>query len=72
MAKERGCKFEKGSSNVFADVGYKNPEEALFKAELIRQINHIFVIDLYSSLIHHRSMFVRTKTTPNSSRKSIH
>jgi len=32
---------EKGSTNVFADLGYPNPEEALFKAKLIYQINSL-------------------------------
>ena len=32
-------KFEMGSGNVFADLGIKNPEEALAKAELVRQID---------------------------------
>ena len=41
MSARKEHKFERGSTNVFADVGYKNPEEALFKAELIRQINHL-------------------------------
>src|SRR5215467_132008 len=30
---------EKGSGNVFADIGVPNPEEALAKAEIARQIN---------------------------------
>lgn len=30
-----------GSGNVFEDLGFKNPEEALAKAELIRQLGHI-------------------------------
>ena len=29
----------KGSGNVFADVGLPNPEEALAKAEIARQVN---------------------------------
>lgn len=33
--------FEMGSGNVFADIGMPNPEEALAKAELARQINSI-------------------------------
>lgn len=41
MSAGKEQRFEQGSTNVFADVGYKNPEEALFKAELIRQINHL-------------------------------
>jgi predicted XRE-type DNA-binding protein len=31
-------KFEESSGNVFADLGVKNPEEALTKSELARQI----------------------------------
>ena len=33
--------IEAGSGNVFADIGMPNPEEALAKAELARQINLI-------------------------------
>lgn len=29
----------KGSGNVFADIGLPNPEEALAKAEIARQVN---------------------------------
>lgn len=32
-------KIEKGSNNVFKDLGYANPEERLVKAELARLIN---------------------------------
>jgi predicted XRE-type DNA-binding protein len=32
--------FEQSSGNVFADLNLPNPEEALAKAELARQINH--------------------------------
>jgi predicted XRE-type DNA-binding protein len=32
-------KIEKGSGNVFKDLGYANPEERLVKAELARLIN---------------------------------
>ena len=32
-------KFEQSSGNVFADLNLPNPEEALAKAELARQIN---------------------------------
>lgn len=39
MPKEREIK--KSSGNVFADLGVKNPEEALAKAELALQINRI-------------------------------
>ncbi|WP_044881943.1 helix-turn-helix domain-containing protein [Neochlamydia sp. EPS4] len=31
-------KYEESSGNVFADLGIENPEEALAKAELARQI----------------------------------
>lgn len=34
-------KFELSSGNVFADLNLPNPEEALAKAELARQINHV-------------------------------
>lgn len=34
-------KFEQSSGNVFADLGLPNPEEALAKAELARQINFV-------------------------------
>jgi len=34
---------EKGSGNVFADIGLPNPEEALAKAEIARQVNQILV-----------------------------
>lgn len=34
-------KFENSSGNVFADLNVPNPEEALAKAELARQINHV-------------------------------
>jgi predicted XRE-type DNA-binding protein len=33
--------YEVGSDNVFADIGVPNPEGALLKAQLARQINHI-------------------------------
>ena len=33
--------FELSSGNVFADLNLPNPEEALTKAELARQINHV-------------------------------
>jgi len=32
---------EEGSGNVFADIGLPNPEEALAKAEIARQVNRI-------------------------------
>jgi predicted XRE-type DNA-binding protein len=31
--------YEVGSGNVFADIGVPNPDEALLKAQLARQIN---------------------------------
>ncbi len=34
-------RFEESSGNVFADLGVENPEEALAKAELARQIAKI-------------------------------
>jgi len=37
----RQSKFEQSSGNVFADLNLPNPEEALAKAELARQINNI-------------------------------
>lgn len=36
--------IEKGSGNVFADMGMPNPEIALAKAEIARQINHILAL----------------------------
>lgn len=39
MPKEK--EIVKSSGNVFADLGVKNPEEALAKAELALQINRI-------------------------------
>jgi predicted XRE-type DNA-binding protein len=32
-------RITRGSGNVFADIGYPNPEEALIKADLIRLIS---------------------------------
>ena len=34
-------RVEEGSGNVFADIGFPNPEEALMKAEIARQLNLI-------------------------------
>ncbi|MGH7819946.1 MAG: helix-turn-helix domain-containing protein [Candidatus Binatia bacterium] len=34
----RKVQVEEGSGNVFADIGVKNPEEALLKAQLVRRI----------------------------------
>ena len=33
-------KYEISSGNIFADLGIKNPDEALAKSELAMQINH--------------------------------
>lgn len=38
--KAKTAKSEPGSGNVFADLGFKNSEEMLAKAELVRQINN--------------------------------
>ncbi|MGA3188974.1 MAG: helix-turn-helix transcriptional regulator [Bryobacteraceae bacterium] len=38
---KRAIEYEKGSGNVFADLGFADPEEALAKAELARHINRI-------------------------------
>lgn len=35
---KKKIKFEESSGNVFADLGVENPEEALAKSELARQI----------------------------------
>jgi len=37
----RKMRVEEGSGNVFADIGVPNPEEALAKAEIARQVNQI-------------------------------
>ena len=37
----RRVQVEEGSGNVFADIGLPNPEEALAKAEIARQVNRI-------------------------------
>ena len=34
-------KFERGTGNVFADIGIPNPEQALAKAEIARRVNKI-------------------------------
>ena len=39
MTKE--IKFQKGSGNVFYDLGFDNPDELLVKAELVRKISAI-------------------------------
>ena len=33
------CRVTPSSGNVFADLGFENPEEMLLKAELVRQIS---------------------------------
>jgi predicted XRE-type DNA-binding protein len=38
---KRKIECERSSGNVFADIGLANPEEALAKAEIARQINQI-------------------------------
>ena len=37
----RRIRVEEGSGNVFADIGLPNPEEALAKAEIARQVNRV-------------------------------
>ena len=37
----RSIQVEEGSGNVFADIGLPNPEEALAKAEIARQVNRV-------------------------------
>ena len=37
----RTIKVEEGSDNVFADIGLPNPDEALAKADVAREINRI-------------------------------
>jgi predicted XRE-type DNA-binding protein len=37
----RTIQIEEGSGNVFADIGLPNPEEALAKAEIARQVNRV-------------------------------
>jgi predicted XRE-type DNA-binding protein len=37
----RKIKVEQSSGNVFADIGIANPEQALAKAEIARQVNRI-------------------------------
>jgi len=41
MNMSKRIRVEKGSGNVFADIGFPNPEEALAKAEIARRINHM-------------------------------
>ena len=38
---QRATKVEEGSDNVFADIGLPNPDEALAKADVAREINRI-------------------------------
>ena len=38
---KKNVRFEQSSGNVFADLGIENPEEALVRAELARQITNI-------------------------------
>jgi predicted XRE-type DNA-binding protein len=37
----RRTEFERSTGNVFADIGIANPEQALAKAEIARQVNKI-------------------------------
>lgn len=37
--KDKGVPFRRGSGNVFADIGLRNPEEALAKAQLAEAIS---------------------------------
>lgn len=38
MNKKEKLEVEEGSTNVFADLGFENPEEELFKADLTAEI----------------------------------
>jgi predicted XRE-type DNA-binding protein len=38
---KRRIKVERGTGNVFADIGIANPEQALAKAEIARQVNKL-------------------------------
>ncbi len=38
---ERPVRVEQGSGNVFADLGFSNPELALAKAELVQRIRQL-------------------------------
>jgi predicted XRE-type DNA-binding protein len=40
---KRRIQVERGSGNVFADIGIANPEQALAKAEIARQVNKIIL-----------------------------
>lgn len=35
---KKGIDYEIGSDNVFADLGFENPEEELLKANLVAEI----------------------------------
>ena len=39
--RKKTIEHERGSCNVFADLGFENPEEDLAKSELIAKISHI-------------------------------
>jgi predicted XRE-type DNA-binding protein len=39
MLDRSDIEFELSGGNVFADIGFNNPEEMLLKSELVRQIN---------------------------------
>jgi len=41
MTKE--IKVQKGSGNVFYDLGFDNPDELLVKSELVRKISRIII-----------------------------
>lgn len=41
MRKKKKLVYEESSGNVFADLGIQNPEEALAKSELARQITKL-------------------------------
>lgn len=41
MNKKAKIEFEESSGNVFADLGFDNPEEMETKAKLVSQINAI-------------------------------
>jgi hypothetical protein len=39
--RDRSSLVEVGSGNVFADLGFENPDEALAKAELVQRIRDV-------------------------------
>jgi predicted XRE-type DNA-binding protein len=41
MTMKRKIRVTRGSGNVFADLGFDNPEEELLKADLVREIRAI-------------------------------